>query len=331
MNAPSYAIAPDVVEALDQGIAVVALESTLVAHGLPWPTNLETALEAENLVRKAGAVPATMAVLGGRIRVGLTHEKIEQLAKGGKAIKATRRDLAAVLARGGDAATTVSATTWIARQVGINTFATGGLGGVHRDAARSFDVSNDLDELARADGFLVVCSGVKAILDVPATLEALETRGVVVLGYRTDTLPAFLEVSSGLPLDVRVDTLEEVSAIVSTHRTLGLPGAIVLAQAVPEADALDHDELEKSLEQAEARAQEMGITGKALTPALLGQIHQTTGGRSLRANRSLILANATLAAEVSVKLARLEQPETPTHPFQGSTGGSGSGSVGGSG
>ena len=203
----------EVGEARAGGRPVVALESTLIAHGLPWPDNLETARGAEEAVRRAGATPATIAVLGGVIRVGLSDEELERVARSGTFLKAGRRDLAAAVARGLDAATTVSATLWIARRRGIGVMATGGLGGVHRDAATTFDVSADLDELGRADGVVVTCSGVKSILDVPATLEVLETRGVAVVGYRTDEFPAFLTRSSGLPLDVRAESPGEVAAL----------------------------------------------------------------------------------------------------------------------
>jgi pseudouridine-5'-phosphate glycosidase len=234
------------------------------------------------------------------VRIGLSSDEIERLARQGSFQKASRRDLAAAVAHGIDAATTISATLWLARGLGIGVMATGGLGGVHRDAAQSFDVSTDLDELARADGALVVCSGVKSILDMPATLEALETRGVVVAGYQTETWPAFTTVSSGLPLEVRVQTPQEAADLVRAHRALGLPGAIVLAQPVPEQAALDRSEMEAAL--TEARAQ--GLTGKALTPFLLDQLQHRTKGRSLRANRALVVANARLAGLLAVALAQ---------------------------
>jgi pseudouridine-5'-phosphate glycosidase len=253
-------------------------------------------------VRRAGATPATIAVLGGVIRVGLSGAELEWVARSGTFLKAGRRDLAAAVARGLDAATTVSATLWIARRRGIGVVATGGLGGVHRDAATTFDVSADLDELGRADGVVVTCSGVKSILDVPATLEVLETRGVAVVGYRTDEFPAFLTRSSGLPLDVRAESPGEVAALARAHRSLGLPGAIVLAQPVPEPEALDRDAMEAALAALdEAHAQQ--VTGKAITPFLLDQIRGLTAGRSLRANRALILANARLAGEVAAALS----------------------------
>ena len=227
-----------------EGGPVVALESTLVAQGLPWPDNLQTALESEAAVRRGGALPATIAVIGGQVRVGLNEAELESLARSGRFLKAGRRDLGAAVSRGLDAATTVSATLWIARSAGIGVMATGGLGGVHRGADRTFDVSADLDELARADGQLVVCSGVKSILDVPATLEMLETLGVAVVGYRTGDFPAFTSPTSGLPLEARVDSADEAARLVASHRELGIPGAVVLAQSVPEGQGIDRGEME---------------------------------------------------------------------------------------
>jgi pseudouridine-5'-phosphate glycosidase len=293
-------LAGEVAEALALGKPVVALESTLIAQGLPWPENLETACASESAVRAAGVVPATIAVLGGVPRVGLTGAEIERMARTpGSFLKASRRDLAAAVAGGRDAATTVSATLFLARAVGIFVMATGGLGGVHRGAAESFDVSTDLDALARADGALVVCSGVKSILDVAATLEALETRGVAVVGYRTGDFPAFTTRSSGLALDTRVETPAEAARLVDAHRALGLPGAVVLAQPVPEDVALDRDLMERSLAAALGEARSLGVMGKAVTPFLLDRLRAATGGRSLAANVALIVANAGLAGEVA--------------------------------
>jgi pseudouridine-5'-phosphate glycosidase len=237
------------------------------------------------------------------IRIGLPADLLERVARSGEFAKASRRDLSAAVAGGRDAATTVSATLWIARRYGLKIQATGGLGGVHRDAATTFDISTDLDELARADGMLVVCSGCKSILDLPATLDALETRGVPVIGYRTSELPAFTTISSGLPLETRVESPAEAAALVRAHRALGLPGALVMTQAVPEAEALDRDVMEAALADALAKAREEGITGKAVTPFLLDWIREATGGRSLRANRALIVANAALAGAIAVDLA----------------------------
>jgi pseudouridine-5'-phosphate glycosidase len=288
----------------NDGTGRVALESTLIAHGLPWPDNLETALASEAAVRDAGAEPVTVAVLAGSIRVGLTTVEVERLARApaGAVLKASRRDLAAVLAAGLDASTTVSATLWIARSHGMGVMATGGLGGVHRGAGKTFDISTDLDELARADGVVVVCSGVKSLLDIPATLEVLETVGVAVVGYRTDEFPAFTTVSSGLRVETRVDTPEEAAELVRAHRRLGLPGAIVLAQPPPADLALPVEEMELAIETALRQAEERGITGKAITPFLLASIRDSTGGRSLAANRALIVANARLAGELAAVL-----------------------------
>ena len=296
-------ISPEVAEALENGRGVVALESTLIAHGLPWPDNLETARRSESAVRESGAVPATIAVIGGQVRVGLLDDDLERLARSDRYLKASRRDLSWAVARRLDAATTVSATLWIARRAGLGVMATGGLGGVHRGASTTFDISTDLDELAGAEGMAVICSGVKSILDVPATLDALETRGVAVVGYRTDTFPAFTTASSGLRLDARVETPAEAARVVRAHRDLGLPGAVVLAQPVVEEDSLDRESMEAALAGALDLARERGLSGKAVTPFLLDHLRESTGGRSLQANRSLIVANARLAGELARALA----------------------------
>jgi pseudouridine-5'-phosphate glycosidase len=300
---PEVKIAPEVAGAMAEGRGVVALESTLIAQGLPWPDNLATARAAEDAVRRAGAVPATVAVIGGVVRIGLTGEELERIANEPQGfLKASRRDLGWAVARRLDAATTVSATVWLARKVGIGVMATGGIGGVHRDAATTFDVSNDLDELARADGVLVVCSGVKSILDVPATLEQLETRGVLVVGYDTDEFPAFTTPSSGLPLEAWVVAPGEAAAVVAAHRALGLPGAVVLAQPVG-GIGIGRDSIESALAVATAEARARGVTGKAITPFLLDRLREATGGRSLAANTALIVANAALAGAVAAALA----------------------------
>jgi pseudouridine-5'-phosphate glycosidase len=298
-----FDLSDEVAEALSQGRAVVALESTLLAHGLPWPENLQTARDSEAAVRRQGAVPATIAVLGGRFRIGLGLDDLERIARSGSFLKASRRDLGIVAARGLDAATTVSATLWIARTAGLAVMATGGLGGVHRQAGTTFDVSTDLDELARADGCLVVCSGAKSILDLPATLEALETRGVAVVGYRTNDWPAFTVAESGLPLEWRAESASDVAAILHAHRALNLPGAVVLAQPVPEAVAMNPDLWNAAETEARAAAGAQGVTGKALTPFLLDHVHRATSGQSLQANRALIVANARLAASIALGLA----------------------------
>ena len=272
---------------------MVFLESTVIAQGLPWPENLETALAMEAAVQEVGAVPAMIAVLDGVVRIGLGVTEIEKVARSAatpepvessrasdhaglpsrRFCKANRRDLAAVLARQGSAATTVSATLWLAQRFGVKpcVMATGGLGGVHRAAAESFDISTDLDELARADGSLVVCSGFKSILDLAATLEALETRGVAIVGYRTNELPAFITASNGLTLEHRVETFEDAAIMVGTHRELHLPGAVVLTNPVPEAFALDRELVETVLESTLGDARRRKIAGKAITPFLLGR------------------------------------------------------------
>ncbi|MFO0960324.1 MAG: pseudouridine-5'-phosphate glycosidase [Isosphaeraceae bacterium] len=298
-------VSGEVSAAIAKGGAVVALESTLIAHGLPWPANLETARDSEAAVRGSDAVPATIAVIDGVTRIGLDEGELRRLAEAppGEVLKASRRDLASAIARGRSAATTVSATLRLARMAGIGAMATGGIGGVHPDAARSFDVSNDLDELARADGMALVCSGAKSILDLPATLELLETLGVPVVGYGTDTLPGFLVASTGLPLPGRVDTAGQAAAMVRAHRGLGLPGAIVFAQPPPADVAIDPEAMARALESAHRDAREAGISGPSTTPFLLDRIRRWTDGQALVANRALIVANARLAGELATALA----------------------------
>jgi pseudouridine-5'-phosphate glycosidase len=293
----------DTIHAIQAGRGIVALESTLIAQGLPWPDNLETARLSEAAVRESGSVPSTIAIIGGVVRVGLEDHEIEAVARSSHFLKAGRRDLASVVARKRDAATTVSATLRIASDAGIGVMATGGLGGVHRGAGSTFDISTDLDELARADGVAVVCSGVKSILDIPATLEYLETRGVSVIGYRTETFPAFTTVSSGLPLDWTVETPEEAAEILRAHRSMSLPGAVVIAQAVDESVGLDREMMEDALVEGLALAQNQGISGKAVTPFLLDHLREATGGQSLVANRALIIENARLAGAIARLLA----------------------------
>lgn len=297
-------VSEEVAAAIGGGGAVVALESTLIAHGLPWPTNLETARESEAAVRSSGAVPATIAVIDGAPRIGLDSVELERLARAepGAVLKASRRDLARAVATARTGATTVSATLRLARLAGIGVMATGGIGGVHPDAGTTFDVSNDLDELARADGMALVCSGAKSILDLPATLEYLETAGVPIVGYGTDTLPGFLATDTGLPLPARVDSVGQAAAIVRAQRDLGLPGAVVFTQPPPREVALDPDEMAMALERAHQEARASGITGPSTTPFLLDRIRQGTEGRALIANRALIVANARLAGALATVL-----------------------------
>jgi pseudouridine-5'-phosphate glycosidase len=292
-------IAAEVAAALRSGRPVVALESTLIAHGLPWPVGLETAREAEAAVCEEGAIPATIAVWHGQPTVGLDAQQLERLATGG-ARKASRRDLAAAVSQGASAATTVAATMFLAHRAGIRVFATGGIGGVHRHSA--WDVSADLDELARTP-VAVVCSGAKSILDLPATLEVLETRGVPVVGFATETFPAFYLRSSGLPLNTCVSTPKEAAALIAAHWDLGGAG-VVVAQPLPEEVALDPEELASALDEAETLAQQKGVRGPALTPFLLARLAELTGGRTVRANRALIVANARLAARIAAALPK---------------------------
>lgn len=288
-----------VAEALAAGRPVVALESTLITHGLPYPDNLAAARVMEEAVRQAGAVPATIAILRGQITVGLDGSQIEYLATARNVRKCSRRDLGIAVARGLDGATTVAGTMIVAAIAGIQVFATGGIGGVHR--GHPFDISADLQELGRTP-VAVVCAGAKSLLDLPLTLEQLETRGVPVIGYGTDELPAFYSRSSGLPVDVRADTPEEVAAIVRTRRALGLQGGELVTVPVPTDDELPRAEAEAAIAQATQLADQAGVTGAAVTPFVLAQIAALTNGRSKRANIALLLNNAQVAARIAQAL-----------------------------
>jgi pseudouridine-5'-phosphate glycosidase len=279
---------------------VVALESTLITHGLPRPKNLEVARALEAAVREAGAFPATIAILGGEITVGLTDEQLAYLARAKNVRKCSRRDLPIVVGHSEDGATTVAGTMMVAHMAGIPVFATGGIGGVHR--GHPFDVSADLLELGRTP-VTVVCAGAKAILDLPLTLEVLETQGVPVIGYGTDEFPAFYSRSSGLPVDVRCDTPEEVAVIVQTRDALELPGGILVAVPIPPGEELPASEAEDAIGRALAEAEAQGITGKAVTPYLLARVSELTGEASLRANVSLLLNNARVASAIAVALS----------------------------
>ena len=292
-------LSEEVAEAIEAGRPVVALESTLIAHGLPWPANLETAREAEAAVRAAGAIPATIAVWFGAPTIGLSAAQLEELARAPNVVKASRRDLGAAVGSKRLAATTVSATMALAHAAGIRAFATGGIGGVHR--GENLDISADLAELARTP-VLVVCAGAKSILDLPRTLEVLETLGVPVLGYRTDAFPEFYVRSARrLPVSSRVETPAEAAAAFAAHVRMGGRGA-VLAQPCPEDVAIPEAEFREAFERAEREAREQGIRGAKVTPFLLARIAALTGGRTLVANRALIANNARLAAEVAMHL-----------------------------
>ncbi|MEQ8702985.1 MAG: pseudouridine-5'-phosphate glycosidase [Phaeodactylibacter sp.] len=296
---------PVVKAALRNQQPIVALESTIISHGMPYPKNVETALRVEAAVRESGAVPATIAVIGGQLRAGLSEAEIEYLGKKGTAVaKVSRRDLPVLVARKGDGATTVAATMIIAALAGIRVFATGGIGGVHRGAERTMDISADLQELARTD-VAVICAGAKSILDLRLTLEYLETMGVPVLGFQTDELPAFYTRTSGLPVDYRMETASEIAKVLHAKWQLGLHGGAVIANPIPEAFAMPQEEMDRVIEQAIMDAERQAIVGKALTPFLLSRIEQLTQGDSLEANIELVLNNARLAGAVSGALGSL--------------------------
>ncbi len=294
-------VAPEVADALRAGRAIVALESTLITHGLPHPANVETALAMEAAVRAGGAVPATIAVLGGRITVGISRAEIERLGTlpTGRVRKCSRRDLPIAVARGEDGATTVAGTMIVAHRAGIHVFATGGIGGVHRGAP--FDVSADLLELGRTP-IAVVCSGAKSILDLPLTLEVLETQGVPIVGLGTDTLPAFYSRSSGLPIDVRVETAAEAAAIIAAAHRLGAQHGVLVTVPVPEKDALPAEKVESAIQQATAEAAAQGVSGKRVTPFVLARVAALTDGVSRRANTALLVNNARVAGEIATAL-----------------------------
>ena len=297
-------LAPPVAEAISRKRPVVALESTIITHGMPYPKNLETALMLEAAVAERGAVPATIAVIKGRFKVGLDRGALEQLSRlSGGVVKASRRDLSAVVARGGSAGTTVAATMFIAELAGLEIFATGGIGGVHRGAEETFDISADLVELSRTR-LAVVCAGAKSILDIAKTLEYLESQGVAVCGYRCDAFPAFYARSSGHKLDHRFDGTHDLARMIRLQREIG-PGGVLIANPIPEAHALDADAIEKRIGEAVAEARARGVEKKEVTPFLLGRIVELTEGRSLEANMALVKNNAILAADVAVELAKL--------------------------
>ncbi len=300
-------IAPEVQHALANGLPLVALESTIISHGMPYPRNVATALQVEAEVRAHGAVPATMAIIKGRLKAGLTAAEIEFLGKEGPSVtKVSRRDIAFVVAAGQTGATTVAATMIIAAKVGIRIFATGGIGGVHRGAAQSFDVSADLQELAQTP-VAVVCAGAKSILDLGLTLEYLETHGVAVVGYQTDLLPAFFTRGSRHPVNYRLNTPSEIARVLQTHWSLPSQSGMVIANPIPEQFALDGTSVDAAIEQALQEALQHGIGGKEATPFLLKRVSEITGGDSLAANIQLVLNNARLAAAISASLVILQR------------------------
>lgn len=297
-------VSEEVKEALQSNQPVVALESTIISHGMPYPKNVETALLVEKTVRENGAVPATVCVIGGKIVVGATREDIEYLGKTGlKVPKASRRDLPVLLSKGMDGATTVTTTMIGAELAGISVFATGGVGGVHRGAEVTMDISADLEELARTN-VMVVCAGCKSILDLGLTLEYLETKGVTVIGYQTDELPAFYCRKSGFGVDYRLDTPAEIAGAIRVKEACGLKGGLLITNPIPEEYAMPEDKMNKCIDDAVRMASELGIHGKQVTPFLLDKIKTLTEGKSLEANIKLVLNNAKLGAEVAKELCK---------------------------
>ena len=299
-------IAPEVAEALAAGKPVVALESTIISHGMPYPQNKETALKVEEIIRSCGAVPATIAIIGGRLKAGLTADEIDYLGKAGHAVtKASRRDLPVLVAKGMDGACTVTTTMMIAHMAGIQVFATGGIGGVHRGAETTMDISADLEELGQTP-VMVVCAGAKSILDLGLTLEYLETKGVPVIGYGTNELPAFYTRKSGFGVDYELDTPEELAAAFHAERELGMKNGMLVTNPIPEKYSMDHKVIDKAIEQALAEAKAQGIHGKETTPFLLAKVKDLTGGDSLESNIQLVYNNAVLGAKTACALAALK-------------------------
>ncbi len=298
-------IAPEVAEALAQNKPVVALESTIISHGMPYPQNVETALKVEQVIRDNGAVPATIAIIGGRLKAGLSKDEIEHLGKTGYDVpKVSRRDLPIIVAKGMDGATTVATTMIIASLAGIKIFATGGIGGVHRGAETTMDISADLEELAMTP-VMVVCAGAKSILDLGLTLEYLETKGVPVIGYGTKELPAFYTRKSGFGVDYKLDTPLELATAFHVKQKVGLKGGMLVANPIPEEYSMDPDVINKAIDEAIAESRKQGIHGKDTTPFLLAKVKEITGGDSLDSNIQLVFNNAALAAKTAVELSKL--------------------------
>ena len=298
-------IKPEIKKALEEGKAVVALESTIISHGMPYPRNVETALNVEQIIRDNGAIPATIAIMDGKLKVGLSKDEIESLGKSSDAIKCSRRDIPFILAKKLDGATTVASTMLIASIAGIKVFATGGIGGVHRGAQETFDISADLQELAHTD-VAVVCAGAKSRLDIGLTLEYLETQGVPVVGFGTDELPAFYTSKSGFGVDYRVDTPEELAEALKTKWDLGIEGGVVVANPIPPEYEMDPAVIDSAISEAVKEADLKGIKGKESTPFLLAKVKEITGGSSLDSNIQLVYNNAVLGAKIAVELSKLK-------------------------
>lgn len=304
---PPLSFSPAVQQALAQGRPVIALESTIISHGMPYPQNVETALECQRIARAAGVEPAAIAVLGGRLCAGLTDEQIDYLGRTGTGIaKASRRDLPVLISQRRDGATTVASTMIIAAMAGIRVFATGGIGGVHRGAETTMDISADLEELAQTP-VAVVCAGAKSILDLGLTLEYLETKGVPVIGYRTSELPAFFTRTSGFQVDYRMDTPEEIAAAILAQRQMGFPGGMLITNPIPEEFSMDPAVIQSAIDRALLEAAAQGIRGKGTTPYLLARVKALTGGESLASNIQLVYGNVKLAAEIARRLCWLHR------------------------
>lgn len=294
-------INPEVEKALEEGAPVIALESTIISHGMPYPKNMETALAVEDVIRKGGAVPATIGIIGGRIKIGLTKDEIEYMATAKNVAKVSRRDFPLIIAQKGDGATTVAGTMIAANMAGIRLFVTGGIGGVHRGAGESFDISADLEELKMTD-VTVICAGVKSILDIGATLEYLETSGVPVITYDSDQFPAFYSRYSGFPAECTLKTPEEIASLIRAKEDMGMKGGVLVACPIPEDEEIPFEEIDVVIQQALKECSEQHITGKRITPFLLGRVKDLTEGRSLEANIKLVLNNAQIGAKIAVNL-----------------------------
>ena len=298
-------IAEEVKKALAEGKAVVALESTIISHGMPYPQNVETALRVEEEVRKNGAVPATIAIIDGVPTVGCNREEIEKLGKAGLTVtKVSRRDIPIVIAKGLNGATTVASTMIFAEKAGVKIFATGGIGGVHRGAEKTMDISADLDELSKTN-VTVVCAGAKSILDLNLTMEYLETKGVAVIGYGTDELPAFFTRESGIKVGYRMDTPKEIAESMKAKEDMGLEGGMLVTNPIPEEYSMDAKVIGEAIDKAVKEAEDLGVKGKDITPFLLDKIQKITGGDSLASNIQLVLNNARLASQIAVELSKL--------------------------
>ena len=298
-------VAEEVKKALAEGKAVVALESTIISHGMPYPQNVETALRVEEEVRKSGAVPATIAIIDGVPTVGCSREEIEKLGKAGLTVtKVSRRDIPIVIAKGLNGATTVASTMIFAEKAGVKIFATGGIGGVHRGAEKTMDISADLDELSKTN-VTVVCAGAKSILDLNLTMEYLETKGVAVIGYGTDELPAFFTRESGIKVGYRMDTPKEIAESMKAKEDMGLEGGMLVTNPIPEEYSMDAKVIGEAIDKAVKEAEDLGVKGKDITPFLLDKIQKITGGDSLASNIQLVLNNARLASQIAVELSKL--------------------------